>query len=111
MRYSVAAMFMALSLLLLLQAQAASRGEPASADIVVLGETLKAIRFSGGVDKHGRVRCKVKRSSGDPGLDRLPCRAVYECAERSLKTQVEVQGCMDERLGAYVKMLGAGDPL
>jgi hypothetical protein len=102
---------MALSLLLLLQAQAASQGEPASADIVVLGEKLKAIRFSGGVDKQGRVQCKIKRSSGDPALDRLPCRAVQECAERSLKTQVEVQRCMDERLGAYIKKLGTGEPL
>ncbi len=96
---------MFLLLLILIQAQAEPRAEPAPADIVVLGERLKAMRFSGGVDKRGVIQCKIKRSSGDPALDALPCKAIRACAARGLETKAAVQGCMQEQLGAYIKAL------
>ncbi len=90
--------------LLLLQAPAA-----APDDILVVAERLKRLRFSAAVDKQGRVRCKVKRSSGDRMLDAVACDAVRDCAARRLSALPAVQACLEERLHARLAALRAQD--
>ena len=74
-----------------------------------MGERLKRLRFSGGVDKKGRVRCKIKRSSGDAKFDATACRAVHDCASRNLQTAPALEACMEERLKFRFDALKAED--
>ena len=83
--------------------------EPSSEEIVVMGERLKRLRFSARVDKRGRVRCRVKRSSGDAKVDTIGCQAVEDCAARNLATVRAVQACMEERLKARYDALRVED--
>jgi hypothetical protein len=90
--------------ILLLQAPAAQPD-----DIVVMGERLKRLRFSGGVDRRGRVRCKIRQSSGDPAFDAIACQSVRDCAAIKLSTSAEVQACLEQRLKVRFDLLQAQD--
>jgi hypothetical protein len=85
---------------LLLQAAA----DPPS-DLVVTGERLSRLSFSAQVDRKGRVRCRVKRSSGDPASDARACPAVHDCAARKLSSAPSIQACIEERLKARFEAL------
>lgn len=75
---------MIVSMLVLLQAVMA---QPPSAvpeqedDIVVMGRRLGRLRIDYRLDAGGQISaCRVARSSGDPGIDRIGCGALRACA-------------------------------
>lgn len=82
--------------LLLVQAAAV----PVTDEVVVRAERLNRLRLSAQVDKAGRVRCRIKRSSGDPATDALGCAAVQDCASRPIGSAREAEACVTERIKA-----------
>lgn len=92
-------------LTLLLLAVQTAPSPPPPPDVVVVGERLKQLRFSARVDRQGRVVCRIRRSSGDPAIDALPCAAVRDCAARELADAAAREGCVRERIGARLLAL------
>ncbi|QAY75990.1 hypothetical protein [Sphingosinicella sp. BN140058] len=73
---------------------------PRDPEIMVTGQRLKRIRVETRRDpKTGMVRCRVKRTSGDPALDGRVCDAVLTCARVARKPS-DMEACVTPRLAA-----------
>ena len=86
--------------LLLSQAEPPASVDEAEPDILVFGQRLERLRFRARVDRRGRVRCRVTRSSGDAAFDAVACEAVRDCAARRLESRPAVEACMNAQLRA-----------
>jgi hypothetical protein len=88
---------MILPFLALLLSQTAA-ATPSQDEIIVTAQKLRRIRVDTKTDrKSGEQRCRIRRSSGDPGLDAAFCNVVLTCA----RTEISAKGmsaCVSTRV-------------
>lgn len=90
--------FMILSMALMVASAQVAPAEPApDEEIVVTAERARKMRYFVGVGRRGGpVVCKVRRSSGDPILDKRICEAVRSCVPPDVTEEQrdEVRACV-----------------
>ena len=94
-------MILYVSSVMMLAALGADATRPQSPDpqeIVVTAQRLKRIRVDAKRDrKSGLHQCRVRRTSGDSGLDAAFCDAVLECA-KAARGRAEMEACLVPRI-------------
>ena len=94
--------------LLLLAAQpAAAAPVPLENDIVVIGQRLTKLKAKVSTDRQGRLRCRIKKSSGDSGLDAAFCGIAQHCVEANPASAAVLEACMTRRKDEMIAALAA----
>ena len=95
----------------LLALQAGSVPAPAAPavneDIVIIGQRLTKLKAKVSTDRQGRLRCRIKRSSGDSGLDAAFCGIAQRCVEANPASAAVLEACMTHRKDEMIAALAA----
>lgn len=95
-------MIVYLAAAILLQPDAAPAGPVDAGEILVTAERLRRIRIETKRNrKTGATTCRVKRTSGDPALDGVFCRALLACAPTARKP-AEMEACMESKIAGFM---------
>jgi hypothetical protein len=95
-------MIVYLAAAILLQPDAAPAGAVDAGEIIVTAERLRRIRIESKRNrKTGATTCRVKRTSGDPALDGIFCRALLTCATTARKP-AEMEACMEAKIAGFI---------
>ena len=96
-------MLIALVLLAIVQAPAASPTAIGEDPIVIVANRLDRVRFNLSVNRlTGDMKCTVARSSGEPQVDSYMCETARYCARISGKTRAAIEQCITGRKQAYL---------
>jgi hypothetical protein len=78
---------------------------PSQADIVIIGQRVRKLKFRIKLDRAGRVVCRITRTSGDPEIDGLACDTARPCVRSDIVTKAAMMACLTprwERLAAQI---------
>jgi hypothetical protein len=88
-------------ILLVMQAPATAQTSSYEDEIVVIAQKLDKLKISyKGGKKDGIFivkKCRVKQSSGDPGVDAIGCQAVNYCVYQRVSKSSEFNKCVNDR--------------
>ncbi|MFL6846404.1 MAG: hypothetical protein ACJ8ER_16175 [Allosphingosinicella sp.] len=101
-----------LALLLAVPAASAPPAPDSNEDIVVIGQRLMKLKVRVSMDKQGQPQCRIKRSSGDSGLDSAFCGVARRCVAQGPSSGEELSQCMicgkDEMIAALAASRARG---